>query len=304
MIRQLVAVAGLVAPGGLTATPGNAQVTLRWTASFGATSYTVGRSTSSGGPYTAIATGVTGISHTDTGLTNGTTYYYVVSAVNAAGQSPNSSQVSATPSFPVGDDRRAGSDGDRGWDDHRHVCGQQDGKHGRGPDRELHRRRLRDSRQRLHRADEKRHHPDWRCLGGDYGDADQRHGDRARRDSCGFSDSGGAYLVGTPSNATVSIVSDDAAPSAGLVAAFGFDEGAGTTVARLVRTRQHGCRCPGLHGSMAGLGKALSFDGINDLVTVNDSNSLDLTGAMTLEAWVRPDDAERVADTRPEGTAG
>ncbi|QMV43160.1 cellulase family glycosylhydrolase [Cohnella cholangitidis] len=86
------------APAGLTATAGNAQATLNWTASSGATSYTVKRATTSGGPYTIVATGVTATSYTNTGLTNGTTYYYVVSASNAAGASPNSSQASATPS--------------------------------------------------------------------------------------------------------------------------------------------------------------------------------------------------------------
>src|SRR4029453_6772185 len=35
-------------------------------------------------------------------------------------------------------------------------------------------------------------------------------------------------------------------------------------------------------------GKALSFDGVNDWMTTPDANSLDLTNAMTLEAWVRP----------------
>ena len=43
------------------------------------------------------ATGVTATSFTNTGLTNGTTYHYVVSAVNSAGESPNSAQASATP---------------------------------------------------------------------------------------------------------------------------------------------------------------------------------------------------------------
>ncbi|MFC5472327.1 cellulose binding domain-containing protein, partial [Cohnella suwonensis] len=86
------------APTGLTAAAGNAQVALSWTASAGATSYTVKRATTSGGPYTNVATGVTATSYTNTGLTNGTTYYYVVSASNAAGESANSSQVSATPS--------------------------------------------------------------------------------------------------------------------------------------------------------------------------------------------------------------
>ncbi|WP_339158526.1 endo-1,4-beta-xylanase [Paenibacillus sp. FSL W8-0186] len=85
------------APTGLAATAGNAQVSLTWNAVSGATSYTVKRATTSGGPYTDVATGLTTASYTNTGLTNGTTYYYVVSASNSAGQSPNSAQVSATP---------------------------------------------------------------------------------------------------------------------------------------------------------------------------------------------------------------
>ncbi|RKP53165.1 cellulose 1,4-beta-cellobiosidase [Cohnella endophytica] len=90
------------APTGLTATAGNAQVALSWTASSGATSYTVKRATTSGGPYTNVATGVTATSYTNTGLTNGTTYYYVVSASNSAGESANSTQASATPSAGTG----------------------------------------------------------------------------------------------------------------------------------------------------------------------------------------------------------
>jgi Chitobiase/beta-hexosaminidase C-terminal domain/Fibronectin type III domain len=88
------------APTNVTATAGNAQVALNWSASSGATSYNVKRSTTSGGPYTTIASPTT-TSYTNTGLTNGTTYYYVVSAVNTAGESSNSSQVSATPSGSV-----------------------------------------------------------------------------------------------------------------------------------------------------------------------------------------------------------
>jgi len=86
-------------PTGLQATPGNAEVSLTWTASTGATSYHVKRSTTSGGPYTQIAAPASA-NYTDTGLTNGTTYYYVVSAVNSAGESASSSQVSATPVAP------------------------------------------------------------------------------------------------------------------------------------------------------------------------------------------------------------
>src|SRR5499427_1440989 len=77
------------APTNVTGTGGNGQVVLSWSASSGARSYNVKRSTTSGGPYTTIASPTTS-SYTDTGVTNGTTYYYVVSAVNTAGQSANS----------------------------------------------------------------------------------------------------------------------------------------------------------------------------------------------------------------------
>nr|AIY28331.1 putative lytic polysaccharide monooxygenase [Paenibacillus curdlanolyticus] len=84
------------APTGLTATAGNGQVSLTWSPSSGAASYTVKRSTTSGGPYTNVTTVATS-SYVDTSVTNGTTYYYVVSATNAAGSSANSTQASATP---------------------------------------------------------------------------------------------------------------------------------------------------------------------------------------------------------------
>ncbi len=85
------------APGGLIAVSGNAQVDLSWSASSGATSYNVKRSTVSGGSYATVATGVANANYSDTDVVNGTTYYYVVSAVNSEGESGNSGQVSATP---------------------------------------------------------------------------------------------------------------------------------------------------------------------------------------------------------------
>jgi DNA-binding beta-propeller fold protein YncE/fibronectin type 3 domain-containing protein len=88
------------APTGLSAIARNARVDLNWSASTGANSYNIKRSTTSGGAYSIIATGLTGTSHTDTTVVNGTTYYYVVSAVNAGGESPNSGQASATPQPP------------------------------------------------------------------------------------------------------------------------------------------------------------------------------------------------------------
>ncbi len=83
-------------PGGLTATPGNNQVALAWTASPGATGYSIGRATSSTGPF-ATAGESSSTSFTDTGVTNGTAYYYVVAASDSSGSSANSAAVAATP---------------------------------------------------------------------------------------------------------------------------------------------------------------------------------------------------------------
>ena len=85
------------APTGLTATAvSSSQINLSWAATVGANSYRVKRATVSGGPYTTIASGVTSTSHSDTGRSSGTTYYYVVSAVNGMGESANSAPASAT----------------------------------------------------------------------------------------------------------------------------------------------------------------------------------------------------------------
>jgi fibronectin type 3 domain-containing protein len=89
------------APTGVTTVLGSNQVTLNWAVSGGATSYTVKRSTTSGGPYATVASGVTATSYTDTGLTNGVAYYYVVSASNANGTGADSAEVSATTSTLV-----------------------------------------------------------------------------------------------------------------------------------------------------------------------------------------------------------
>jgi len=78
---------------------GNGQVPLTWTAAPGATSYSVLRSTTSGGPYSLVADDITQLQYNDATVTNRTTYYYIVVADNAAGLTgSNSPQVSATPS--------------------------------------------------------------------------------------------------------------------------------------------------------------------------------------------------------------
>lgn len=90
------------APTGLTATTTSGSgINLAWTGSSGATSYNVLRSTTTGGPYTTVATGVSSTTYSDAGLSAGTTYYYVVEAVSGAGASPNSNEASATTQVNV-----------------------------------------------------------------------------------------------------------------------------------------------------------------------------------------------------------
>ena len=88
------------APVGLTATATpntflNSQISLAWTASYGATNYNIKRSTLHNGPYTNLATSFNA-TYADTSVLFGKAYYYVVSAVGAGGESANSIEASAT----------------------------------------------------------------------------------------------------------------------------------------------------------------------------------------------------------------
>jgi fibronectin type 3 domain-containing protein len=84
------------APTGVTATAtSQTAATVSWSASSGATSYTIFRATTSGGPYTQIGTSAT-TSFSSTGLSCNTTYYYVVQASNGTCSSGNSAQAQAT----------------------------------------------------------------------------------------------------------------------------------------------------------------------------------------------------------------
>jgi sugar lactone lactonase YvrE len=91
---------------------GNARVTIIWTAISGATSYNLYWSTTNGVTKTSGAkiTGVTS-PYTQTGLTKGTTYYYVVTAVIAGMESPASKQANATPCFLITTLAGNGTDG-------------------------------------------------------------------------------------------------------------------------------------------------------------------------------------------------
>ena len=87
------------APANLAAARGNNMATLTWTAVPGATSYTIGRSAVAGGPFTTVGTSTT-TTFVANGLTNGTMFFFVVSAttVGPGCVSPNSMQVAVIPS--------------------------------------------------------------------------------------------------------------------------------------------------------------------------------------------------------------
>ena len=89
------------APTGLDAKGGNTQDTLSWNSVAGARSYTVKRATTSGGPYNVVASGLNNTTFVDTGLDNGTTYYYVVTASGFGGEGSNSTEINATPELSV-----------------------------------------------------------------------------------------------------------------------------------------------------------------------------------------------------------
>ncbi len=95
---QLTSTAVPSAPAGLSGTAGNNQIAISWNSVSNASSYNIYWSNTTG--VTKInGTKITGATspYTHTGLTNGTTYYYVVTAVNSYGESSESSQLSATP---------------------------------------------------------------------------------------------------------------------------------------------------------------------------------------------------------------
>ncbi len=86
-------------PLNLVATATYGQVGLTWSASSGATNYIVKRSTSTNATFTTIGSS-SAINFTDINVLGGSTYYYVVSAANSGGESPNSAIASAIPPLP------------------------------------------------------------------------------------------------------------------------------------------------------------------------------------------------------------
>lgn len=94
-------------PQSLAASGGNGVLTLSWSApasdgGSSITGYNVYRGMAPGAESTTpIATGVTLTGYTDSGVVNGTTYYYKVTATNAVGPSAMSNEASATPQVPA-----------------------------------------------------------------------------------------------------------------------------------------------------------------------------------------------------------
>ena len=78
------------------------------------------------------------------------------------------------------------------------------------------------------------------------------------------------------------------AASTGLVAAYGFDEGSGTTVTDASGNGNNGTITNATWVTTGKYGEALKFNGTNALVTIPDAASLHLSTGMTLEAWVNP----------------
>jgi fibronectin type 3 domain-containing protein len=93
------------APANVTAVGGVGQVQISWDALAGAATYTVSRSTISGGPYTPVGSGITGTTYTDTTVEGGRTYYYVVVAQMTgggdSGQSAEASALTAPTAIPT-----------------------------------------------------------------------------------------------------------------------------------------------------------------------------------------------------------
>jgi polygalacturonase len=84
------------APAKLTATATNLAVDLSWNAVGGATNYNLKRGTVSG-VYSTVVSGLTRTNYVDTNVTNAVTYYYVVTAAGAGGESTNSAEASTAP---------------------------------------------------------------------------------------------------------------------------------------------------------------------------------------------------------------
>ena len=269
------------APGSLVATAGSGQAALTWSASsdnVSVTKYDVYRSTTSG--FTpAVGNRIaqpTTVSYTDAGLSPGT-YYYRVQAEDAAGNvSVASNEASATVvgdttpptvsvTAPSGGATVSGTVAvSASASDNGSVAGVQFKLDGA-----------------LLGAEDTSspYSVNWDTTTA----TNAQHTLTAvARDAAGN--------TATSSSVSVTVNNTAPPPPSGLVGAYGFDEGAGTTARDFSGNNNNGTITGATWAGTpaAKFGNALTFNGLNNYVSVPDSSSLDLTTGMTLEAWVRP----------------
>lgn len=108
--------ASVSAPSGLAAVALLNRANLNWSEFIGASSYSVKRASNSGGPYTTLASGLTSPAWTDTTVSAGVTYYYVVSASAGATESVNSAELAVTPKTSIGINAGGAATGNFGAD--------------------------------------------------------------------------------------------------------------------------------------------------------------------------------------------
>ena len=276
------AIADTTPPGattGLAANASGTSVSLTWTAAtdnVGVVRYNVHRSTTSGfTPSTANRIAQpTGTSYTDTGLAAGT-YFYKVTAEDAAGNvGAPSAQASATiadttpPTAPTGLNATGGAgQAALSWTAATDNIGV--------------------VRYNVHRSTTSGFTPSTanriaQPTGTSYTDTGLAAGTYFYKVTA----EDAAGNVGAPS-AQASATVTNSAPT-GLVAAYGFDEGSGTTTADRSGNANTGTLSNATWSTAGKFGNALFFNGTSARVNVNDSNSLDITSGMTLEAWVKP----------------
>jgi hypothetical protein len=268
------------APTNLTATGGLGKVDLTWTASTDNGSvrrYNVHRSTTPGfTPTAANRVGQpTGTSFTDSGLAGGT-YYYMVQAEDQAGNlSTPSAEATATA---AGDSTAptvsitAPADGATVQASINVTANAADNVGVSGVQFKL------DGQNLAAEDTSSPYSVPWDTTGAANG---------AHTLSAVARDAAGNTKTATTVNVTVA---NTGPPPGAPVAAYGFDEATGTTATDASGRGNTGTIAGGAvrTTATAKYGGAITFDGVNDLVSVPDANSLDLTNAMTLEAWVRP----------------
>ncbi|WP_299682846.1 carbohydrate-binding protein [uncultured Dokdonia sp.] len=88
------------APTNIIFTTDDTEVNLSWDDANRATTYAVRRATNINGPFSTIASDLTNTTYTDTNVTNGTTYYYRIRAINEIGTT-ESTQISAVPNIII-----------------------------------------------------------------------------------------------------------------------------------------------------------------------------------------------------------